>query len=336
MLKVAVIGCGRISVMHFDAIAKLPQAQLVACCDVVKEKADNWANKLNVKAYYDYKEMLDNEELDAIHICLPHYLHVPVAMYAISKKVAVITEKPMSIDYESAVKAVEYAEQEDVTFGVIMQCRYNDSAQFVKKAVESGRVGKILSARSILTWSRPDEYYTKSDWKGTWDKEGGGVVIDQAIHSIDLAHWIINSDVVKVDCSMANRGHEVVEVEDSAEGLVTYANGVKYGFYCMNNYARNEAIEIRFCCEKADIMLNYDYAEIDYHDGRKELIHGNKELITIEGGINYWGHQHIRQIEQFYKACLKQEPLQMSGRVALNTHKLIFAIYDQGKKYIKK
>ena len=77
-------------------------------------------------------------------------------------------------------------------------------------------------------------------------------------------------------------------------------------------------------------------AEIDYHDGRKELIHGNKELITIEGGINYWGHQHIRQIEQFYKACLKQEPLQISGRVALNTHKLIFAIYDQGKKYIKK
>ena len=133
---------------------------------------------------------------------------------------------------------------------VIFQCRYNDASQLVKKAVQSGKLGKIPSVRSTLTWYRPDSYYSESDWKGTWDKEGGGVVIDQAIHSVDLVNWIVDSEPVNVSVSMANRGHEAVVVEDSAEGLISYRNGVKYGFYCMNNYGCDEPIEIRLFCEK--------------------------------------------------------------------------------------
>ena len=113
-LRVAVIGCGRICVMHFDAIENIDSVELVACCDIVKSKADFYAKKYNVKAYYDYKEMLDNEKLDSIHICLPHYLHTIVAEYAFSKGVNVLSEKPMSIDYQSAVNAVECAKKHNV------------------------------------------------------------------------------------------------------------------------------------------------------------------------------------------------------------------------------
>lgn len=330
-LRVGVIGCGRVSVMHLGSIRLLDEAELVACCDIKKEKAEEAAEKYGVKAYVSYEEMLEKEHLDAVHICLPHYLHSKVACYAFQKGVNVLTKKPMDVDLQSAEKAVQKAKEKDVLYGVIFQCRYNNSAQLVKKAVKSGKLGKIISARSTLTWTRPDSYYVESDWKGTWDKEGGGVVIDQAIHSIDLVNWIVDSEVESVSCSMANRGHKIVKVEDSAEGLITYKNGVKYGFYCMNNYGCDEPIEIRLYCEKGKVVFGYDDAYIYYNDGAREEAHQDENTAEYEGGKDYWGFQHIRQIHQFYQAVLGKEPLEISGEVALKTHRLIMEIYKMGR-----
>jgi predicted dehydrogenase len=329
-LKVGIIGCGRISVMHLVSVQGSERAELVACCDIKKDRADETAAKYGIKAYYDYEEMLNNEKLDAVHLCLPHYLHSKVAIAAFERGVNVLTEKPMDVDFESAEQAVATAKEKGVLYGVIFQCRYNNAAKLVKQAAVEGKLGKIISARSTLTWTRPDEYYLESDWKGTWDKEGGGVVIDQAIHSIDLVNWIVDSEVESVSCSMANRGHKIVKVEDSAEGLITYKNGAKYGFYCMNNYGVDEPIEIKMYCEKAKVTFGYDDAYIEYFDGKKEEAHQDENTVEYEGGKDYWGFQHGRQIEQFYKACLGEEPLEISGAEALKTHKLIMQIYEKG------
>ena len=329
-LRIGLIGCGRISVMHLIPAQNSEYAELVCCCDIKKDRANEVAQKYGIKAYYDYEEMLKSEKLDAVHLCLPHYLHSKVAIAAFEHGVHVLTEKPMDVDLESAEAAVRAAKEKGVLFGVIFQCRYNNSARLVKAAVESGRLGRIISAGSTLTWTRPDEYYAESDWKGTWDKEGGGVVIDQAIHSIDLVNWIVDSEVASVSCSMANRGHSIVKVEDSAEGLITYQNGVRYGFYCMNNYGCDEPIEIKLYCEKGKVTFGYDDAVIEYADGSKEEAHQDANTVEYEGGKDYWGFQHGRQIEQFYKACLGLEALDISGEVALKTHKLIMEIYRQG------
>ena len=331
-LRVGVIGCGRISVMHFVSIGSIDEVELVACCDIKKERADAAAKEYGVKAYTSYEEMLDTENLDAVHLCLPHHLHCKVAIAAFERGVHVLTEKPMDIDYASAENAVKRAKELGVTFGVIFQCRYNNSAKLVKDAVTGGRLGKIISARSTLTWTRPDDYYAGSDWKGTWDKEGGGVVIDQAIHSIDLTRWVIDSEVESVSCSMANRGHELVDVEDSAEGLVTFKNGVKYGFYCMNNYGCDEPIEIRLLCEKGKVVFGYDDALITYNDGTTESAHQDENKLSYKGGKDYWGIHHVKQIRQFYSALLGREELEISGEEALKTHKLIMDIYECGKK----
>ncbi|MBO7215136.1 MAG: Gfo/Idh/MocA family oxidoreductase [Clostridia bacterium] len=330
--RVAVIGCGRVSVMHLVSIDAIEEVELVACCDIKKDRADAVANKYGCKSYVSYEEMIEKENLDAVHLCLPHYIHCKVAVYAMQKGVAVLTEKPMDIDYETAENAVLVGEKLGVQFGVISQCRYNNSAKLVKNAVESGKLGKIISARSILTWNRSDDYYSGSDWKGTWDKEGGGVVIDQAIHSIDLVHWIVNSKVESVSCSMANRGHQAVKVEDTAEGFIKYENGAKYAFYCMNNYGKDEPIEIRMLCENGSVVFGYDDAYIYYNDGTVEEAHQNENTVEYEGGKDYWGFQHERQIRQFYKALAGLEPLDISGREALNTHRLIMDIYDIGKR----
>ena len=134
--------------MHAVPASTLEESELVACCDVVAERAAAAAEKYGAKAYTDYREMLDREKLDAVHLCLPHYLHTAVAKYAFSRGVNVLSEKPMSIDYESAEDAVISAEKAGVLYGVIFQCRYNNSAQLVKRSLEAGKLSSPPAPRS--------------------------------------------------------------------------------------------------------------------------------------------------------------------------------------------
>ena len=224
MLRVGIIGCGCIFTMHATSCSHLENAMLVGVCDIKKERADAAAEKYNVKAYYDYKELINRENIDVVHVCVPHYLHPIISKYAIEAGVNVLCEKPMSIKYEDALENVVLAEKNNVKHGIIFQCRFNDSAKLVKEKIEDGTLGKIISARVVLTWSKPDEYYSLSDWKGTWDKEGGGVLIDQAIHSVDLANWFINDEVESVQAHMSNRGHSIMEVDDTAKIFTNPSN----------------------------------------------------------------------------------------------------------------
>lgn len=327
-LRVAVIGCGNISVMHLDSITKLDESELVAVCDIKEERAVAAADKYHTIAYTDYQEMLKKEKLDVVHLCLPHYLHTIVAKEAFMAGINVLSEKPMSIHYEDALSAVELAEKCNVKYGVIFQCRYNTPSVLVKKRIMDGRLGAVKCARTTLTWYRPDDYYGNSDWKGTWDKEGGGVVIDQAIHSLDLANWFIDSTPVEVQASLHNRNHKNMVVEDSAEGLIKYQNGSILSFYAMNNYMVDEPIEIRLLCKNGTVILSYDDARITYSDGTVECVKNQpQKIVSYTGGKPYWGTQHAVQIEQFYRAVAGIEELEISGKEALKIQKIICDIY---------
>ena len=124
-LRVGIVGCGRILPMHIVSVKHLPQAELVAVCDIVKERAEQAAAKYGGNVYTDYKEMIEKENLDVLHVCLPHYLHSIVSEYALSCGVNVLSEKPMSIRYEDGERCVKVAEEKGVLYGVIFQCRYN-------------------------------------------------------------------------------------------------------------------------------------------------------------------------------------------------------------------
>lgn len=331
-IKVAIIGLGRISVMHLSAIEVLKRCTLVACCDVDKEKASKISKKYGVPYYLDYKEMIAKEEIDVIHICLPHYLHVEVAEYCFKNNINVLSEKPMSINYDSAVECVNEAKKYNCLYGVIFQCRYDDATVLVKKRVNDGKLGKILYAKSSLTWNRNKVYYLSSDWKGTWDKEGGGVIIDQAIHSIDIVNYLIDDDFESVEATFSNFNHKYLEVEDSAIGQVYYKNGAKYYFYAMNNYGEDSPIEIDLICENGKVKMSYDWAKINYNNGEFEEAKQSNEIQLISGAKTYWGVQHVKQINQFYNAVLGLEKLEISGESVLKTHKLIFEIYKKGVK----
>ena len=335
-LKVAVIGCGRISCLHLDSAKSLELSDLVAVCDIDSECANAAASQYSVKAYTDYKTMLDEEELDAVHICLPHHLHTVVSQYALKKGVHVLCEKPMSIEYADAEKTVNIAKECGLNYGIIFQCRYNTPSQIVKQRIQEGKLGKVKCGRVVLTWNRSDDYYNGSDWKGTWDKEGGGVIIDQAIHSIDLANWFIDSKPIEVQSTLHNRNHKTMKVEDSAEGLVKYENGALLEFYATNTYFIDEPIEIRLVCENGTVRLSYDDAVIFYNDGTTENIQNKpQEMAEYTGGKDYWGMQHAVQINQFYKSVLGLETLEITGEEALKIQKIICSIYDNDDNFYR-
>jgi len=185
-IKIAMIGCGRISDMYKAVFQELnTMVEVMYAVDIDFEKAAKFAENFEgCIAVRDYGECFD-KGVDVFHIANPHYLHPIISIDAMKHKINVLTEKPIAISLDAADEMIKTSLVNDVRLGVVFQTRYTKSCMELKKIIDDGKLGKILCARSTLFWNRSDEYYSEADWKGTWDKEGGGVLIDQAIHSLD-------------------------------------------------------------------------------------------------------------------------------------------------------
>ncbi len=330
--KVGIIGCGTIFPMHAVPVYELEETDLVAVCDIKEDRAKDCAERFDCRYYIDYKEMIENEDLDVVHICTPHYLHAPMAIYAAQKKVNILTEKPMAINVKEAKAMIKAANDNDVSLGVIFQNRYNKGAIAIKKALDEGLLGQIYSCKMQVTWDRSDEYYSKSDWKGTWDKEGGGVVIDQSIHTLDLMRWFVGSDVQFVDAHIANRLHEEIEVEDSAEGVIGFKNGVNGAFFTINYYTDNSPVVIEMHCENGFIKYEGETAHIKYNDGRETIVSHNPNESFHYGNVkSYWGVSHVKQIKDHYKHLSEGKNPPITGEEAILTQQVVNAIYESGK-----
>ncbi|WP_438349862.1 Gfo/Idh/MocA family protein [Paenibacillus sp. FA6] len=332
--KVAIIGCGNIFPMHAISIQLSDDAELVAVCDNKEDRAKQAAEKFNCTYYTSYEEMLDKEEIDVVHICTPHYLHAPMTAYVASKGKHILTEKPMSITTEDGQNMVDVCESNGVTLGVIFQNRYNPGSQLIKDAIVDGSLGQVLGAKCSVTWNRSDEYYSKSDWKGTWAKEGGGVLIDQAIHTMDLMRWFVGEEIEYVDAQIGNRAHEIIEVEDSVEGVVKFKNGIFGGFFAINYHSYDAPVEIEVHCENGIAKMIGEKATIVYNDG-KEVSRDknpNEEIDYGEGVKMYWGVSHLKQIRDFYESLNSGGALYIDGKEALKTQKMISGIYQSGKE----
>lgn len=351
--KVGIIGCGRISPFHGMPAKSQENAKVVACCDLIKDRAAARAQLFGCKKVYtDFEEMIKKEKLDVVHICLPHYLHSPVAVRAMELGCHVLTEKPMAISMEQAKAMVDTSKATGKTLGVIFQNRYNAGSVLVKRCLDSGQLGAIKAAKCNVTWCRTPEYYTGSDWKGTWKMEGGGAIIDQAIHTIDLMCWFIgygdNGDNLDyADVSIANRDHhnmkntigDTIDVEDCADGLIAFKNGVKASFWCMNYYSHDAAVEIEISCENGTAKITAEEATVKFWDGREMTARPNpNDVFDYGGGPSYWGASHTKQIDDFYQSLADGEVPVINGELIYNTtHKMIMGLYESGKtKKVKK
>lgn len=322
-LRSAVVGCGNISRSHFDALASCENAELAAVCDNQKDRADAAAEKYGVKAYYDLNDLLADGKADVVHICTPHYLHPSMSIAALEAGCHVFCEKPMAIRYDDALRVKAAAEKSGKYFGVCFQNRYNTSSRIVKETMESGRLGKILGARSIVAWDRDENYYLADAWRGKIDTEGGGVMINQAIHTLDLTAWFIGSPVTDIRASISTkRLADFIEVEDTADLLMQYENGARGVFYATICSAGNSPIEVEVYCERGKITLS-DALTIRENGKPAEVY----EIDRPTGAKAYWGTGHTHIINDFYDSIVTGRPFAVDAQEAIKSARMTEMIY---------
>lgn len=330
-LKIAVVGCGRISSAYADALPRLGDlAQLAYAVDTDLKKAQAFAAPFGCAYTDSFSELLD-KEIDVVHLCLPHDLHCSMAVQAMEAGIHVLTEKPLGISLQDADEMLRVQQQTGKKLGVIFQTRYNKGIAALRQFIKEGRFGKILSARSILTWNRPYSYYEGSDWKGTWDHEGGGVLIDQAIHSIDRVRYLLDDQVQWIDGSISNHCHRELtktgrklQVEDTAEAAVQFRGGCLYSLYACDNYGADSPITIEILGEKGRCGMIQDMGFYEL-DGCYTEIRSAYEGKKI--GPEYWGTTHHLQLKDFYESVLYDRPVAIDGMEGRKTLEIIKGIY---------
>ena len=198
-------------------------ARFLAVASFHEEKARSFASRWGIGSWYtDHHELLRREDIEAVTICTPHYLHAPMAIEAIEAGKHVLVDKPMAISLKEADEMVSAARRARAKLGVILQGRFDPTAQRLRKAVDDGRLGKLILGEAIVEWFRAKDYYANSPWRGRWATEGGGALINQAIHTIDLLQWYMGP----VDYLWAQTDtaiHEI-EVEDTAVAIIRFKN----------------------------------------------------------------------------------------------------------------
>ncbi len=325
--KVALVGCGSVSERHFEAIIQNNNCVLTSVCDNIKFKADSASERFGATAYYDFDVMLKNADFDVLHICTPHYLHAPFAIKAMNNGKHVFCEKPLAIKYEDALDMCECAKNNNVYLATCFQNRFNETSVFLKQKATSGEMGKIIAVKSNVTWCR-DEKYFADDWHGTLEKEGGGLMINQCIHTVDLIQWLVDSDVISVEASISRKKFEgIIETEDTADALIKFQNGAEALFYGSLCFKSNSSVFLEIVFENGKIIMYDDMTVVDSN--------GNKEMITFKkpaiGEKDYWGSGHTFIINEFYDALINKRPFDVTGEEGSRAVKIINMLYENAR-----
>lgn len=329
-MRAAIIGCGTIAQVHKKVLLSLPEVTLAACCDLKRERAEAFAASCGIRAYTRVQDMLDAEKPDVVHLCVPHPLHTPLAALCVHQGIHVFTEKPPVVS-EAQWQELAALEGEQARVGICFQNRYNSSVQAARALLGSSDIGRVLGARAFLTWHREPEYYTDSDWRGSWQTEGGGVLINQAIHTLDLLVYLLGKPE-HVQSHMSNHSlQKEIEVEDTLEANIRFTSGVHALFYATNSYCINAPVLIEIACEKASLRIEGDSLTILRANGDREPIQFDQPTPL---GKDYWGNGHYTCIRDFYRCVLKGVPYQNDIPSVKNTMDLMLKMYTpyRGRK----
>ena len=294
MLKVAVIGLGDVSKIHIPIIQENPDAELTAVCDINEELKDMVPG---VKFYSDYHVMLEEEELDCVHICLPHYLHLPATKACVEKGIHVFQEKPLALNTDEGLELVRLEEKHpNVKICICFQNRYNETFEALQEIVKSGKYGKVIGLKGLVTWFRPKDYYDVKPWRGMMDYAGGGVLINQSIHTLDLMH-LLGGEIKELKGSISNLLDYGIEVEDTATAHIKFKNGSTGLFFATNSNFGNSSVELQVVFENAKFTIKDSILTVVNEEGIKERIVEDEKM---PGSKFYYGASHMKLINQFY------------------------------------
>ncbi len=288
-IKIAIVGCGRISKNHFKAIEKhSDEIELVAVCDIQENIMNEYQAAYNVNGYTDFELMLKQETLDLVSICTPSGIHPNQVVSAAKAGIHVMTEKPMATRWIDGVRMVKACDAAMVRLFVVKQNRRNATLQLLKRAVDENRFGRIFMVNLNVFWTRPQDYYDQSRWRGTWELDGGAFM-NQASHYVDLIDWLIGP-VTSIQAMMGTLGRNI-EVEDTGVLNIKWRSGALGSMnVTMLTYPQNYEGSITILGEKGTVRVGgvavNDIQHWDFSDERdydRKIKDANYETTSVYG-----------------------------------------------------
>jgi predicted dehydrogenase len=323
--RVSVIGCGDISTVHFAAIATMPDAELVAVCDPHAGRLAAAEERHGVPGFADHGALLTAVHPDVVHICTPHSTHAQIAVDALGAGVNVVLEKPLAHTRQEGRRLVQAADSAPARIAVCFQNRYNAPVQAAHDLLASGSLGAVIGASATLFWHRDAAYYHDRPWRGRWTTAGGGLLMNQAIHTIDLLQWLMG-DVEDVRGGAATRLlGDVIEVEDTADMVLRHASGATSTFFATLSHSVNAPVTIDIVTERATLSLRGDLT-VTYSDGRIDVV---RERELAPGTRAYWGVSHVLLVRDFYDQLGHDGPFWIDPRAAQKSLEIVQDLYDQ-------
>lgn len=326
-----IIGCGIIGRFHANAISRVSGAKLIAVADSDAEKAKKLAEEHKIECYADYSEMLKRKDIDAVCVCTPSGMHGKNAEDAANAGKNVLCEKPMEITLERCDRMIKTCKKNKVKLGVIFQRRTYETSMKVKEAVDSGKLGRVILGDAYLKYYRSPEYYRSAGWRATWELDGGGALMNQGIHGIDLLQWIMGpvESIISYTGTLVHK----IQVEDTAIAMLRFKSRAMGVIEGTTSVYPGLPTRFEICGEKGSIVLEestitrFDVLgeEIKLEQPDEGKVGGSSSPTDIaEIG-------HIKHIEDFVKAIKENRDPLVTGEEARKSVEIILAIYKSGK-----
>ena len=313
-------------------IADTGKAKLVAVTSRREERAKEFASKWKLDFWYtDYREMLEKAPIDAVIISSPHYLHYPMAIDSMKAGKHTLVDKPMAISVKETDGMINEAKKRGVKLGVILPSRFDPTYRRLKNAVEEGKFGQLILGEAVVEWSRTQEYYDNSPWRGRWATEGGGALINQAIHTIDVLIWIMGSP--KYLWAQIDTVAHKIEVEDIAVATVRFENGALG--VIQGSTAIYPGLPTRL-----EIHGTKGTAIVEGETLKRWSVIGEEEIVEkkVKEGLGSWASpeltpatNHAALIKDFAEAVLEDREPFVNGAEGKRSIEVIMAIYKSGR-----
>jgi predicted dehydrogenase len=343
-IKTALIGCGKVAQLHAAALSTLPESEFVAVCDQNAERASVFAAKYGVKAYGNVDDLIAFSAAQMVTVATPHPLHASSAIKAARGGLHMLTEKPLASSLADCDAMLVAAEQAGVILGTMCQRRFYEPCQRIRRAIDDGKLGRpVLGTVTMFGW-REESYYRSDPWRGTWDGEGGGVLVNQAPHQLDLLLWYLG-EVEEVFGYWANLNHPFIEVEDTAVAVIRFRSGAIGNIVVSNS--QNPALYGKVTVHGsngASVGVQTDGGAM-FIAGMSNIteppvndlwtVPGEAELLAewrrrdtaVFNSVNAVEHYHRLQIQDFLRALIDHRRPLITGEDGRRTVELFTAIY---------